>query len=309
MATGAETLVNDIQAFFYYEPIEISSAFDPQLAMEDLVTAFHAKSATPLGRGSFGETWRLEPLEAGDAVRAVKIILDASYPQEYLTREVSGLALIDHANIVKLIEVVSVDLAVGSRSALIFEFIDGGDVSSRLSTDGAVVAPLDVFRFSCGLLSAVEALHAVEMIHRDIKPANVALRAGRWDQPVLLDLGLAKVLNQDSLTIYPQLVGTLPFMAPEQIRAEPARKASDLWAIGVLLHLLLSGSHPFFDGRIGSLSRNDALDRVLGGPRPLPVEVPLPLANVVTRLLSAEPHLRGSAGRALRDLNEYGGRP
>ena len=66
-------------------------------------------------------------------------------------------------------------------------------------------------------------MHAADLLHRDLKPANVALRSGDYGQPVILDLGFAKLLDIESITKYPTLIGTTLYMAPEQLRGEERR--------------------------------------------------------------------------------------
>ena len=262
---------------------------------------FAAKDACFLGRGAFGETWRIT--DSASQTRAVKVVLDDQYPQALLEREVRGLQRVADPRVVTLHEVQTVNLPIGSRPALVFEFVDGGDVAGRIGTQtwpsfAAATA------FLRELLGAVTALHAVDTVHRDVKPENVALRGASWSSPVLLDLGLAKLLNVESMTQYPTLMGTLPFMAPEQVRQEPARKAADVWAVGVVAHILLAHEHPFFDDRSRAVLPEEALDRMRAGAKPLPPQVPEATATIVRRLLSFEAHQRGSAARAYRDLEE-----
>lgn len=287
-----------MNALFWWEPSP-GAKLEPTLRDEDVQSAFNATSASFLGRGAFGETWRVT--DGDGATRAVKIVLDEHYPEALLRREVGGLRRVADARVVALWDVVSVDFSVGSRPALVFEFVDGGDVAGRISSQ---VWPTfeETHVFLRELLGAVTALHSVETVHRDIKPENVALRGASWMAPVLLDLGLAKLLNAESFTQYPALMGTLPFMAPEQVQQEEARKAADVWAVGVVAHTLLAREHPFFDGQADAVFADDALERMRKGPRRLPEGVPDATATVVRRLLSFEPHERGSAARAYRDL-------
>ncbi|SDO34180.1 Protein kinase domain-containing protein [Klenkia soli] len=260
---------------------------------------FHAEAASFLGRGAFGETWRV--VDSAGTSTAVKIILDEGYPQALLTREVGGLQRAQDPRVVALLDVREVELAIGARQALVFEFVAGGDVAGRLAA-GAGPSWDEAAQFLRELLGAVNALHAVDTVHRDIKPENVALRGSSWSAPVLLDLGLAKLLNVESMTQYPALMGTLPYMAPEQVQQESGRKAADVWAVGVVSYILLSGRHPFLGGRSTAVLGEELLDRMRAGAPPLPAGVPGDAAAVVHRLLSFDAFERGSAGRAYRDL-------
>jgi serine/threonine protein kinase len=181
------------------------------------------------------------------------------------------------------------------------EFVPGGDLASALAADNWPTYD-EVRAFAVGLLAGVAAMHSTETVHRDIKPENIALRGGDWSQPVLLDLGLSKMLDVDSLTTYPALFGTRPFMAPEQIRLQEARKGADVWAVGVILHLLLTKKHPFYGPKAAKVHIDEAVKLVSSGAADLPGDVPEPLRTVATRLLNAVPNQRGSAQRALSDL-------
>jgi serine/threonine protein kinase len=282
----------------YYEPTA-APAFVPSFQAAEVAAAFGVTTARPLGAGAFGETWCLQV--PGHPHQAAKLILDPNYPPDRLDREVEGLHRANSAHVVDLVQSTQVTIAGSDRSALVFEFIDGGDVAGRLRP-GVPVPPDDVRVFARGLIAGVAELHAQQTVHRDIKPENIALRGGDWAQPVLLDLGLAKVLDQQSLTAYPTLMGTVPFMAPEQLRGEPARQMADMFAVGVVVYLLLTGKHPYYGPRALALDHLAAIQRLEDGPDPLPGATPADLADLVNRLLSPEAYRRGSAVRALDDL-------
>lgn len=265
----------------------------------EVSAAFSATGARPLGRGAFGETWRLD-LSDGTR-RAVKVLLNPDYSKARLEREVEGLRRASSVYVVDLLDAVAVHVGGHERAALVFEYIAGGDVASHLAV-GVRLAPATVTTFAQGLFVGLAALHRQDTIHRDIKPENIAIRDGDWARPVLLDLGLARVLDRASITAYPSLIGTAPYMAPEQLRLERARKAADVFAAGVVLHLMLAGEHPFYAGQPGSITLSEAIKLIEAGPAALPVDVPEPLAKIVRRLLSVDEADRGSARRARRDL-------
>ena len=154
------------------------------------------------------------------------------------------------------------------------------------------------------------------MVHRDLKSANIIVRPdGRVK---VLDFGLAKRLTATeltaavtrdvgSLTQPGTVMGTVAYMAPEQLRGEPAQTPSDLWALGVVLQEMTTGERPF-TGQTGfELSAS-----ILGNaPTPLPSDVPRPLRTVIGRCLEKDPSHRYPVGSevyaALEALHE--GRP
>ena len=269
-----------------------------ELTAEEVTAAFGVPGARPLGRGAFGETWRLDYPDGTH--RAGKVILSPTYPPSRLAREVEGLRRVDSPHVVTLYDTPTITLARGSRAALVFDYVPGGDVEANLPA-GATIDPVEVTKFACGVLAGLEALHAVDTVHRDIKPANIAVRQGDWGRPVILDLGLARVLDRASLTAYPALMGTTLFMAPEQLRQERARKGADVFAVGVVAHIMLTGQHPFFHGH-DHLTLPEAVKLIEAGPAPLPSNVSSELSDIVRRLLHPDPADRGSARRGRRDL-------
>ncbi|MGY2877192.1 eukaryotic-like serine/threonine-protein kinase [Marmoricola sp. URHA0025 HA25] len=273
--------------------------FVPQFTDTDIAAGFGATAATALGAGAYGETWKVT---VGGEDLAVKVIIDPDYPEPFLKREIRGLKSVSCPNVVNLRETRTVTIKGKDHAALVFEFIDGGDLAHYL-TPGQTVPPDDVRRFARGLIGGVAELHATGTVHRDIKPENIALRGGDIGQPVLLDLGLAKVLDQETLTVYPELIGTVPFMSPEQLRGEKARQLADVFGIGVVLHVMVTGQHPFYGDRAHALDHAAAIKRLTDGADELPEELPNDLKNVVSRMLNPTAYQRGSAARALNDLD------
>jgi eukaryotic-like serine/threonine-protein kinase len=247
-----------------------------------------------LGSGTFGDTWR-----AGQT--AVKIIC-LNNQEARLKREIEGLSRVRSRFVVKLLETFTLQLGGALRPALRFEFIQGGDLADRILHEKWPTVS-EAESLLEGLLLGADALHKARTIHRDIKPGNIALRDGSWSEPVLLDLGLAKPLDATTITIYPGRIGTPMYMAPEQLRGTRARKAADLWAIGVTVRQLMNQSHPFyFQGE--SLSIDQALQKLAQGPLLLPETVSTRTRSVLDRLTAIREYDRGSTGSNLRILRE-----
>ena len=270
----------------------------PTLDPDELKIVLAADTVRFLGSGSFGESWAFT--RTGLTLVA-KVLLDPGTTSRQILREIEGLTRVASPHVVRLLEVQVPTLTIGPRLALIFEYIDGGDVG-RVIGRGQWPTPDDVLAFTIGTLRGLVALHRGEVVHRDVKPENIALRGGDWAEPVLLDLGLGRLLDSSTLTAYPAMVGTAPFMAPEIIEGRAARKGADLWSLGVVVHLLMAQQHPFYADPSELLDPDDAYDRLVAGPPALPTGTPAPLLVVVSRLLSSTSYARGSAARALRDL-------
>lgn len=267
---------------------------DPRYPGSEVAAALGTAQVTFLGGGAFGDTWRVDET-------AVKIICEDGYPPERVAREVSGLLRVDSPHVVKLLDTGAVDLGGSPRPTLTFEYIDGGDLESALTTGERPTAE-QVDDLLVGLLRGLRDMHAADgTVHRDIKPQNIALRNGAWAKPVLLDLGLARSISEKTVTVYPGRLGTAPYMAPEQIRGERARKAADLFAVGVTVRLAASGTHPFYN-ETRSYTWDEALSAIEAGPTQLPVDLSEKTHTVLDRLVSYPEFERGSATSNLKRL-------
>jgi serine/threonine protein kinase len=257
-----------------------------------------------LGKGEFGTTYRTL---RGESEVVVKIIHRINMPRHLWDREIASLKSVDHPNVVGFHQAGSFQVSGHEFLFLECEFIPGGSIAQHLERELAIGEALR--QLLSGLLAGIIEIHDLGIIHRDIKPANVALRDGGWGRPVLLDFGLAKVLDMSSHTVLGQMVGTTRYMAPEQLRGKPARTRSDLFAVGLVTYEAGTGQHPFLDGEPPAETVQTLYDRILSGPPCDPREHhtwPDDVAEVVLRILSAEPHKRLSPGRAMRDLGGFG---
>lgn len=268
----------------------------PRYTPTEVAAALGASSVKFLGAGAFGDTWR-----AGDT--AVKIICEDGYPPERVVREVSGLQRVTSDYVVNLLSAGTVILGGKERPALTFEYVAGGDLEQVL-TEGSLPDSREVDSLLVGLLSGLQDMHAADAtVHRDIKPPNIALRDGDWARPVILDLGLARSMTEATLTVYPGRLGTATFMAPEQIRGERARKAADLFAVGVTVLTVATGTHPFY-GADQTYTWDEALAQIAAGPKPLPATLSKQARTVLERLVHAEEFERGSASSNLRRMEQ-----
>ncbi|UOZ03298.1 serine/threonine-protein kinase [Amycolatopsis sp. WQ 127309] len=252
-----------------------------------------AKEVSFLGTGAFGETWRVGPQDA------CKIIYQDEFPAERLDREVEGLLKIEDDRVVRLRERTAVLIEGCVRQVLRFEFIPGGDLRHRLNR-GQVPAE-ECLPFTRGLLHAAAVLHEAQVVHRDIKPENILLRHGEAADPVLVDLGLVKPLDESTLTVYPSFIGTARYAAPEQLRGDRARNAADLWSIGAVAAEALTGRHPY--SQPGQHRDFATLLRAAESvDLDLHADTPSELRIVIAKLLSPRRSARGSARTAERML-------
>ncbi len=254
----------------------------------------------PLGAGGMGEVYRAKDLRLGREV-AVKVLPSevASSPDRLarFEREARTVAGLNHPNIVTL---HSVEDADGIRF-LTMELVEGQTLSDLVPAGG--LPPSRVLELAIPLADALVAAHERGVIHRDLKPGNVMVtRDGRVK---VLDFGLAKMVREDSsspeltlaatmespLSSDGQVLGTVPYMAPEQLRGETADARSDLFAFGIMLYELATGRRPF----TGDSSAEVASSILRDLPAPLSqvrADVPGDLERIVSHCLEKSPRER-----------------
>ncbi len=159
-------------------------------------------------------------------------------------QEALSLAKLNHPNIATIHDFDTAD----EIDFLVTEYIAGASLDKRLAS--GPLRSKEVVRLGVQLAQGLAAAHAQGIIHRDLKPANLRLTTdGRLK---ILDFGLAQFVHPESdlavtasLTSSQQITGTLPYMAPEQLRGEPADRRTDIWAFGAVLYELATGKRPF----------------------------------------------------------------
>jgi serine/threonine protein kinase len=202
-----------------------------------------------LGEGGMGVVYRGVDLalERDVAVKLTRAApgADPSAAGRFL-REVKSAAKIRHEHVV---EVFDVGEAEGGDLFYVMELLDGEPLSRRLARERRL-SPASAVHVAAQVCEALSAAHEGGIIHRDLKPGNVMLlRRGRDDAFVkLIDFGISK--SAEALTIPTRtgdLVGTVGYMAPEQIKGEPIDERTDLYALGAMLYRVLTGSSVFED--------------------------------------------------------------
>jgi hypothetical protein len=250
----------------------------------------------PLGRGGMGEVWRAYD-ERLDRHVAVKLIAasTAHNPERPMlakrfSRECRALARIDHPGVVTIHDAgVDGDTDDGELY-LVMQRIDGMSLADFVAEHEGVPWP-QAAALGAQIATVLAAVHAIPVVHRDLKPGNVMLRPD--GTAVLLDLGIAAVFDPDlsKLTRTGESLGSPAYMAPEQASSGIAGPPSDLYALGCVLHEVLTG-HPVF-----SAPTPYALFAKHAAEAPTPVrvlrpDVPPVLERLVLDLLAKQPQAR-----------------
>jgi len=243
----------------------------------------------PLGEGGMGTVWKVED-EALGTVSALKVLhpellVHADIRRRFL-EEGRLQARIRHPGIVRVINLVATDTHAG----LVMDLVTGPTLGEHIETGGAQTLA-EAVRLVSALLDAVGFLHEQGVIHRDLKPDNVMLSPD--GQPIILDFGIAKQEAGERHTRTGTGMGTPAYMAPEQFTdAKRVDARTDLYAVGLILHELLSGAPRFADGSLYEVMKSV----VEGECAPLADTVPKPLRAVVEQ--ACEPEREGRFANA-----------
>ncbi len=252
-----------------------------------------------LGGGGMGTVYRANDHESGRVV-ALKFLSESLAGDPVLKRrfqrEAQAAVALDHVNIGAI---HGVEETEDGRLFIVMPYYEGGTLKSTIAKGPLPVA--DAVGYAAQVADGLAHAHAAGVIHRDIKPANLMF-AGDGSLKIL-DFGIAKIAGE-KLTRTGLVLGTLAYMSPEQAAGGTLDHRTDLWALGVVLHEMLTGRPPFSAPSIEQLFQ---AVRSAEPPtvRSLRSEVPSGVEAVVSRLLQKDPGRRypdaPSVAAALRD--------
>lgn len=253
-------------------------------------TLAHYRVQQKLGAGGMGEVYRATDTRLGRDV-ALKVLPPEATrdpaARARLLEEARNASTLNHPHICHVYEV---NESAGTMY-IAMELVEGQPLAARIPSGGLPIE--SVVRYGEQIADAVAHAHERHVIHRDLKSANVVITPeGRAK---VLDFGLAQRIRKEELDVVTRskvslgeaggIAGTLYALAPEVLQGEPASERSDVWALGVLLYEMASGTHPF-SGRSGFELTSAILRET---PAALPEEVPPALRAVIQRCLAREP--------------------
>jgi serine/threonine protein kinase len=195
-----------------------------------------------IGEGGMGTVYEATQLSLDRHVALKLLSTDLSVDSGFRERfrhEARIQGALDHPNIVTVHEAGESDYGL----FIAMELIRGATLKDLIV--GRELDAGRTFRILAQVAEALDSAHDAGLIHRDIKPHNILVRAGRRDHAYLADFGVTKVRGGTNLTKTGHFVGTVDYMAPEQIRGEPATRETDIYALGTVLFECLSGAVPF----------------------------------------------------------------
>jgi serine/threonine protein kinase len=241
-----------------------------------------------LGMGSYGEIWKVRDIrQAGDIYYVAKVSQSKKLNSQFLREAAICEKIADHPGAVKIIEVTE----HRGRTVLVQEHLEGRTLQYLMERPLTDKEKKDII---FQLVDIVAYAHLHKIVHRDIKPENVFV--GFDGRVKLLDYGIAKVLTEKETTA--TMVGSRPYMAPEQILGE-SRLASDVWALGVVMYEIYTQHLPFYDE-----NEKAVIEMILSWepqpPMQLAPDVAPELEEIILTCLDKDPNKRYGDASALK---------
>src|SRR3984893_11390889 len=263
-------------------------------------TLGHYRIVEKIGAGGMGEVYRAhdERLERDVAIKVLPAgTLTDEAARKRFRKEALALAKLNHPNIATIFEFGSQN----HTDYLVTEYISGLSLDHKLAA--GALSEEEVVALGIQLAQGLSTAHEHGIVHRDLKPANLRLTSdGRLK---ILDFGLAQLMPHASevgmtatLTESQAVTGTLPYMAPEQLRGEPADTRTDIWAAGAVLYEMATARRPF-EEKVPTALAGDIIHKAPPPPRSLRQELSAKLEAVILKCLEKEPPKRYQSAREL----------
>jgi Tol biopolymer transport system component len=228
-----------------------------------------------VGAGGMGEVYRARDTRL-DRTVAIKILHPRPELQARFVREAKAIAALAHPHICTLFDIGREQDA----DFLVMEYLDGETLADRLTSGALSIAR--TLEIAAQIATALDAAHRAGIVHRDLKPANVMLTK---EGAKLLDFGIAKQIapDLDTVTMTGYVVGTLQYMAPEQLAGLEADVRTDIYALGAVLYEMVTGTKAAADAK----------------PSGLVPSIPKPLDRLIAKSLATDPDDRWQTARDL----------
>ena len=249
-----------------------------------------------IGRGGHGVVYRAVDTGLGRDVALKTVVRPAGERSLAVGAEAALLCRVHDQHVVAIFDLIP----HGDADVLVLELVHGASLDTLARTEK--LTPREASALGVQLAEGLDALHRAGIVHGDIKPANLRLSASGVLK--ILDLGVARFMP-DTISRQPVpasaqvvVVGTVPYMSPEQLRGAAGDVRSDIWSAGTVLFELATGRRAF-----GNLTTTSRLTRILNGIVPLPHEIkpgiPASLERVILKALNADPDRRFQSAREL----------
>jgi Flp pilus assembly protein TadD len=243
-----------------------------------------------LGKGAMGVVFLADDPLLGRKVAIKTIDLSVDDPaqrdflRERLLRDARAAAALNHPHIVQIHDVVEEN----ERASIVMEYIAGEDLASYLARHPAP-DPVFTAHVIRGMAAALDYTHSRNVVHRDIKPANVMLDGAL--EPKITDFGIARITVGATATQTGLVMGTVEYMAPEQIKGEKVDGRADQFALGVVAYRMLTGK-PLFEGESLATLAYKIVNEPPPAARSHNAKLPPSLDPVMAKVLAKDPNAR-----------------
>ncbi|XP_066233032.1 myosin light chain kinase family member 4 isoform X5 [Saccopteryx leptura] len=264
------------------------------IAKQTAVNSFYTVSRTEiLGGGRFGQVHKCEEKATGLKLAAKIIKTRGMKDKDEVKNEIAVMNQLDHVNLIQLYD------AFESKNdiVLVMEYVDGGELFDRIIDDNYNLTELDTVLFVRQICEGIQHMHQMYILHLDLKPENILCVNRDTKQIKIIDFGLARRYKpREKLKVN---FGTPEFLAPEVVNYDFVSFPTDMWSVGVIAYMLLSGLSPF-------LGDNDAetLNNILACRWDLEEEefqnISEEAKEFISKLLIKEKSWRISASEALK---------
>lgn len=298
---AASDVSSDRQAEEYDAAIDFSVEYlEPSSAPDSIGCLGDIEIQEVIGHGGMGVVLKGFQPELKRLV-AVKVLAPqlsvGAASRKRFAREAQATAAILHPNVMPILSVNS----SGRLPYIVMPFVPCESLQQRIDRTGQMEL-LDILRIGMQTANGLAAAHAQGLVHRDVKPANILLESG-VEKVMLTDFGLARAIDDSSITRTGVIAGTPLYMSPEQSRGEAVDARSDLFSLGSVLYTLATGRMPFrAESTYGILRRlTDEKHRPL---REISPELPGWLEMIVNKLLAKHPSDRFASASEVASLLE-----
>uniref|UniRef100_A0A7E4VU92 non-specific serine/threonine protein kinase n=1 Tax=Panagrellus redivivus TaxID=6233 RepID=A0A7E4VU92_PANRE len=224
-----DAYVIDVWKQYYPQPVEIKheSAYDYYDILEEI------------GTGAFGVVHRCVERATGNTFAAKFVTTPSTAEKETVRKEINTMSELRHPALINLHDAFEDE----HEMVMIYEFMSGGELFEKVSDEKNRMSEDEAINYMRQVCEALKHMHEKNYVHLDLKPENIMFTTRRSDQLKLIDFGLAAKLNpHDAVKV---TTGTAEFAAPEVALGNPVGYYTDMWSVGVLSYILLSGLSPF----------------------------------------------------------------
>ncbi|XP_041782648.1 death-associated protein kinase related isoform X1 [Anopheles merus] len=222
--------LGDIPPAFPYREVEIKRGIDPKQIYE---------LSSELGRGKFGVVYKCKEKSTGVRLAAKFIQIVKKGDRRNIEREVHMMNVLHHSKIAQLYAAYEFDRTF----CVMMELVEGGELFDRVLDEKFVLTEKACSIFMRQICDAVAYIHGNNIIHLDMKPENILCLTESGNRIKIIDFGLAREYDPDNKLQV--LFGTPEFVAPEVVNFEAISFATDMWSVGVIAYVLVSGLSPF----------------------------------------------------------------